>query len=174
MALKLKRNNVYTRLVKSADYKSTMKDGKRLHSDFFMCFVKCGDKIIKKNLCNDSDPIQNIGIIASKKVGGAIQRNRCKRLIREICFNYFKNVDDLDAKGTNITYTHRAMVIVAKKELLYASFCDIQKAFANCINKYNYHNKTHDFYNPKQITHNQKNANIRQLRIRTTKYVYAA
>lgn len=34
-------------------------------------------------VCKNREPFSRIGITTSKKIGGAVQRNRCRRIIRE-------------------------------------------------------------------------------------------
>lgn len=63
-----------------------------------------------------------IGIIASTKVGNAVSRNKCKRLIRGFINN-----------NRNILPSHTNMVVIARKTLLEAQptkiYCKLRKNF---------------------------------------------
>ncbi len=60
------------RLLRSSDFASVRKYGKRIASRNFVIFLK------KNNL-----GIRRLGLGVSSKVGGAVKRNRIKRLLRE-------------------------------------------------------------------------------------------
>lgn len=59
-----------------------------------------------------------LGIVASKKLGGAVERNRAKRLIREI----FRRLDSTGGVD---------LVVIPRRELLTAEFAQIVKDFSN-------------------------------------------
>jgi ribonuclease P protein component len=61
------------RLRKRAEYLSVQGSGRKLHSDSFLLF-----------LLRRSDAPTRFGITVSKRVGGAVVRNRVKRLVREV------------------------------------------------------------------------------------------
>jgi ribonuclease P protein component len=60
-----------------------------------------------------------LGIVASKKLGDAVRRNRAKRLIREI---FRKNVPPLALGGVDI-------VVIPRTELFDATFASLQEDF---------------------------------------------
>ena len=61
------------RIVRSSDYQAIYKTGCKIHSSHFVLFSR-------------GNPLDHprLGITASRKVGGAVVRNRAKRLFREI------------------------------------------------------------------------------------------
>lgn len=62
-----------------------------------------------------------LGIVASRKFGGSVQRNRAKRLIREM----FRRLGP-QASGTTLD-----LVVIPRRELLTAEFTQIVKDFGN-------------------------------------------
>ena len=65
-----------------------------------------------------------IGIIASKRVGGAVQRNRCKRLMRAAVLSHI----DLVELGNDILF-------IARKQLLHAKYGDIESAIKTLLSR---------------------------------------
>lgn len=63
--------------------------------------------------------------MASKKVGNAVCRNRCKRILREIFYNF-----DND-------FSCGAYVLVAKKKILEINFHQASLEFKKIISKMN-------------------------------------
>ena len=63
-----------------------------------------------------------LGIIASRRMGGAVQRNRAKRLLREV---FRRNGSQLPA-GVDL-------VAVAKNSIAVARLKDVERAFRNAI-----------------------------------------
>ena len=61
------------RIVRSSDYQALYKTGYKIHSSHFVLFSR-------RNALEHP----RLGITASRKVGGAVVRNRVKRLFREI------------------------------------------------------------------------------------------
>jgi len=70
-----------------------------------------------------------LGIIASRRLGGAVVRNRAKRRVREI----FRRLDPLGANA-NAPRTFD-LVIIPRREVASAPFADLEKEFAAGLRK---------------------------------------
>jgi ribonuclease P protein component len=60
------------RLRRRAEFQRVFDTGRRAHGRYFTIIAAA-----------DGAPLSRLGIVASKKLGGAVLRNRAKRLIRE-------------------------------------------------------------------------------------------
>jgi len=93
------------RLRARSDFLRTWDRGRRFHTDHFIVVV----------MQKTNGPTR-LGVTASKKVGGAVQRNRVKRLVREF---FRRNYEKLDPQVD--------ISIIAKKgasDLRYDAVCD--------------------------------------------------
>jgi ribonuclease P protein component len=86
-------------------------NGVRMHSRYTTVFL----------LPNQRD-VGRLGIAATKKIGGAVQRNRAKRLIREV-FRRNKIAPGFD------------VVVIPKREFLDASLSTLEADFRNLIER---------------------------------------
>jgi len=69
-------------------------------------------------------PVTRIGVIAGKNVGGAVQRNRAKRLLREA----FRKVYPTLVQGYDL-------LIIARKPLPGSNFLDLQEAIDQLLHR---------------------------------------
>lgn len=80
----------WEKMCQSNEFSQVMKSGRKKFFPSFIIFSTLIEKTaIKDKKSDNSDRNANssclkLGIIASKKVGGAVSRNRCKRRVREI------------------------------------------------------------------------------------------
>ena len=97
-------------LKKNEDFKNLLK-GQKLSNKYFVMFYK---KLLNKNYNNF-----NISIVSKKKLGNAIQRNLCKRRLKNIVGEVVKKI------SLNLKYSYLIMAKdnVLKKE----SFEDLKK-----------------------------------------------
>jgi len=103
------------RIVRSSDYQALYKTGCKIHSSYFVLFGRC-------NALGHS----RLGITASRKVGGAVVRNRVKRLFREIFRRSRNRISDrLD------------MVVNAKSGCGNANYEDLRTEFLTAVKKLN-------------------------------------
>ena len=93
-----------------AEFKKIYERGMRVHSRYATVFM----------LPNESGGLGRLGIAATKKLGGSVQRNRAKRLIREV-FRRNKIAYGLD------------VVVVPKRELLDASLTVLEDDYRALI-----------------------------------------
>jgi ribonuclease P protein component len=89
------------RLRKRAVFQKVQGRGKKLQTDHFIVFT----------LPNDSVKPARLGVTVSRKVGGAVVRNRVKRLVREA----FRRQKTLFPRGLDV-------VLIAKKQAAEAEY----------------------------------------------------
>ena len=99
------------RIRRRAEFKRVYDRGARVHSRYATVYL----------LANERE-VGRLGIAATKKLGGAVQRNRAKRLIREVFRR--NNI----APGYDI-------VVVPKRELLGASLSVLEADYRNLLER---------------------------------------
>ncbi len=102
--------------------------GQRFHTPYFSAFI----------LKSDTDE-RRFGITVTKKVGGAVVRNRCKRRLREVLRRYVGSA--LIAPTEVLNKVGYDLVLNAKPSLLDANFNLIEESFARMMEKF--HNSLH-------------------------------
>ncbi len=101
------------RLKKNLEFKRVYKQGRSVANRFAVMYI-----------LHNGTPHRKAGFSVSKKIGGAVQRNRLKRLFREV---YRLNQESL-IKGIDIVFIARQ----AAKEV---SFQELIKAFHDLFKK---------------------------------------
>ena len=97
------------RVRRKAEFQQVFDTGTRVSSRFFTLLLAPG-----------KGPHARLGVVASRKLGDAVRRNRAKRLIREV---FRLNQPQPAAGGVDL-------VVIPKRELFDAPFTDLQKDFA--------------------------------------------
>jgi len=69
------------RLRTTAEYDKVYKHGRKRDTRFFRIYLRDN---VKANPATQINALPRFGIVASKKVGNAVTRNRAKRMMREI------------------------------------------------------------------------------------------
>jgi len=99
------------RIRRHAEFQEIYKNGARVHSRYCTLFIRPNQSMVGR-----------LGIAATKKFGGAVQRNRAKRLIREI----FRHNDI--APGFDV-------VVVPKREFLGTSLTILEADYRTALER---------------------------------------
>lgn|GEM_PF-3636799 len=109
-------------------YAHIMKHGSKIVCrEFILLSAAVGSAECFTNICNDTtdEPSRYYGVIASKKVGNAVKRNRAKRLLRIAAIKLCK---ELECKK------RVALIFIARTCTAYSSIADIQSRIKFCKN----------------------------------------
>jgi ribonuclease P protein component len=99
------------RIRRHTDFQEVYAEGSRIPGRYYTLFSK-----------PNGLPVGRLGIAATKRLGGAVTRNRAKRLIREV----FRRNDI--APGFDI-------VVVPRRELLSASLSTLEAEYCNSVTR---------------------------------------
>ena len=99
------------RIRRRAEYQQIYERGVRTHGRYLTLFT-----------LSNALPVGRLGIAATRKFGGAVERNRAKRLIREV-FRRNKIAAGYD------------VVVIPKRELLDASLSTLEADYRNLIER---------------------------------------
>ena len=99
------------RIRRRAEFKQVYERGVRIHSRYTTVFILPNERAVGR-----------LGIAATRKLGGAVQRNRAKRLIREV-FRRNKIANGFD------------VVIIPKRDLLDASLSTLETDYRTLLER---------------------------------------
>jgi ribonuclease P protein component len=102
------------RVRRSGEYQKAFKTGIRVHGRFFTLVMAP----------NDASAIR-LGIVASRKLGDAVTRNRAKRLIREV----FRRIHE-PTPSSRVD-----VVVIPRGELLSAPYASLQEDFRGTLRR---------------------------------------
>jgi len=100
------------RLRRRAEFQRVFDTGRRAHGRYFTIIAAA-----------DGAPLSRVGIVASKKLGGAVLRNHAKRLIRET----FRTLQDVTVPVD--------LVVIPKATLFDASPSSLRHDFQLVLNR---------------------------------------
>lgn len=95
------------RLRRRSEFQRAFDGGYRVSSRYFTVIFTPG-----------AEARSRLGLVASRKLGDAVRRNRAKRVIREI----FRHLDPLPEGGVDV-------VVIPRRELFDAPFSDLERDF---------------------------------------------
>jgi ribonuclease P protein component len=99
------------RIRKRSDFERVYKQGLKAPGRFMTLF-----------LLRNGRPLSRLGIAATRKLGGAVQRNRAKRVAREI-FRRHKPPAGLD------------LVVIPRREFLAAEFASLEAEYQSIVSR---------------------------------------
>ncbi|WP_425805863.1 ribonuclease P protein component [Desulfitobacterium sp. Sab5] len=98
------------RLRRNKDYKTVFAQGKSFSSKYVVFYIMGGTK--------------KYGFIASKKVGNAVQRNRAKRLMREVIRRHLSELPQ-----------NLEIICIARASLKGVSYSEVERCVLNALKK---------------------------------------
>lgn len=101
------------RLVRKADFERAYAKGKRLSSRWFIAYV----------FTTTVEPLR-VGVVASRRVGGAIERNRAKRRLRDV---FRRNRPSMPVAAD--------VVLIARPTISQASYREIEKTYVGSVGR---------------------------------------
>lgn len=101
------------RLTRSTDFKRVRRTGKSYAHPFVVLVVQASEI-----------PKVRVGVTAGRSVGGAVQRNRAKRLLREAMRPLLPDL-----------LPNWDLILIARSPLLTASLQDIRQALTDLLNR---------------------------------------
>lgn len=100
------------RLRRRAEFQQVFDSGQRIRGRFLTVLVASGQSSRTR-----------LGIVASRKLGDSVKRNRAKRLIREI---FRRSAQHDDSMGVDV-------VVIPRKELFDATYPGLQEDFQGAL-----------------------------------------
>lgn len=109
------------RLRRRTEFQRVFDTGRRVHGRYFTIIASSGDRAV--NTDTDGSGFARLGIVASRRLGGAVVRNRAKRLIREVFRTEAPSRPALD------------LIVIPKPALLDAPWSAVQEDFRAALRR---------------------------------------
>lgn len=102
---------------------------------FVLQFFTHPTKDLAKDLeASEDSPLVRFGFTASKKAGGAVQRNRCKRRLRALVQKHLNAINDSLSKPTD-------MVFIARTRTATLPFAALEQSLQEALGAIRHHEK---------------------------------
>ena len=112
------------RLLSSRQFRAVYERGQKFHTPFFSAFF-----------LPTEGSLQRLGVTATRKIGGAVLRNRCRRRLREIF--RLRDHTNLEGIGFDVVLNVKPTVATADYQEVEAAFSQLLLRFRQAINKPN-------------------------------------
>lgn len=110
------------RVRRRADYLRIQGSGRKIHSASFLCFGALG--VEGPPSCQREGRPAKLGITVSRRVGGAVVRNRIKRLVREV----FRRHKPVSSPGLEL-------VVIARPEAAQLGYADVERQLCEVLRR---------------------------------------
>jgi len=119
----------YTPLKSTAQFKQLYNAGQKMVFPEFVAYwgsiVNKSSDVATSDAQLNPSPLLRCGFVASRKVGNAVKRNRCKRRLRAAFYPYF----------IKMPVNSLSVIFVARHSLLTCAFTKIDEAMQKVINR---------------------------------------
>lgn len=112
------------RLLSNRQYRAVYDRGQKFNTPFFSAFFLPTD-----------NGLQRFGLTTTRKIGGAVLRNRCRRRLRELF--RLRDHTSLDGIGFDVVLNVKPTVATAKYQEIEAAFSQMLLRFRRAIDKAN-------------------------------------
>lgn len=110
------------RLLSNRQYRAVYDRGQKFNTPFFSAFFLPTD-----------DGLQRFGLTTTRKIGGAVLRNRCRRRLREIF--RLRDHASLEGIGFDVVLNVRPIAATAKYQEIEIAFSQMLLRFRRSINQ---------------------------------------
>ncbi len=110
------------RLLSSRQFRAVYERGQKFHTPFFSAFFLPTD-----------EGLQRLGVTTTRKIGGAVLRNRCRRRLREIF--RLRDQASLEGVGFDVVLNVKPTVATAEYQEIVAAFSQLLLRFRQAVEK---------------------------------------
>jgi ribonuclease P protein component len=110
------------RLLSSQQFRTVYERGQKFHTPFFSAFF-----------LSTEGKLQRLGLTTTRKIGGAVLRNRCRRRLREIF--RLRDQASLEGRGFDLVLNVKPIVATAEYQEIVDAFSQLLLRFRQTIDK---------------------------------------